>query len=366
MLFFLLFIIALCLYQWKHYGKGQWNINYLNIESTVCIKGIFLLFVFGAHYLQYVKADGILDQPYLLVNGFLGQGIVVMFLFYSGYGVYESIKIRGWDYIKNMPQKRIWPTIYHFWIAVLIYLMTGTMIGKEYSLEKILLAFTGWVSVGNSNWYIFAVFWCYLFTWAAFGLFQQEKLNGLRMVTLLTVGYILIMMQVKQGEWWWYNTILVYPMGMWFAFYRVKIESLVCPGMRHDFSEGRVQTESGGASRRYFFVMAAALTATVAVRPFTDHLSMYLLWSLLFAFTVLLLTMKVSVGNTFLSWMGRHTFEIYIMQRLPMMLLKYFRIHRKAPYLFGILSFTAMLILAAGFHQVLKYVDSKLVKTGTL
>ena len=348
MLLFLLFIIALCLYQCRFYRKGQWNENYLQIEDTTCIRGLFLLFVFGAHYLQYVKADSILDQPYLLVNRFLGQGIVVMFLFYSGYGIYESIKNKGQDYIKNMPGRRIWPVVYHFWAAVLIYLAAGYLIGKNYSLSQVLLAFTGWTSVGNSNWYIFAVFWCYLFTWMAFGLFRREKQKGLWLVTLLTAGYILIMARAKPGEGWWYNTVLVYPLGMWFSFYRREIERFLCPGMCSAFA--------GEKSR------IAALAVTVLLRPFTCRQPVYILWSLLFAFTVLLFTMKVSVGNFYLNWLGKYTFEFYIMQRLPMMVLKHFNLHREAPYLFGILSFAVSLILAAGFHQLLKYLDQKWMK----
>ena len=46
----------------------------------------------------------------------LEQLMVTMFLFYSGYGVMESIKRKGDDYIKSFPKKRILTTLINLFI----------------------------------------------------------------------------------------------------------------------------------------------------------------------------------------------------------------------------------------------------------
>jgi len=43
--------------------------------------------------------------------------------------------------------------------------------------------------------------------------------------------------------------------------------------------------------------------------------------AVMFAFVVVLLMMKIFVGNSVLEWLGRNLFPIYIYQRLPMIVL---------------------------------------------
>ena len=69
------------------------NSDYMSIESTRSIKGLFVIFVFFRHVQQYlVLSDHFLDRLFDLFDGILGQLIVVMFLFYSGYGIIKKIK----------------------------------------------------------------------------------------------------------------------------------------------------------------------------------------------------------------------------------------------------------------------------------
>lgn len=49
-----------------------------------------------------------------------GQLIVVMFLFYSGYGVMESVRSKGTAYIKSIPFKRVLSTLVTILFAFLI------------------------------------------------------------------------------------------------------------------------------------------------------------------------------------------------------------------------------------------------------
>ena len=108
MIVFLFLIIALCLYKIKIANNGYFS-DFLEREQTNSIKGLFILFVFLRHSLQYVVRNGYRfnsfgDSIVLFTNGMLGQLIVVMFLFYSGYGVMEAIKNKGGVYIEKMPR----------------------------------------------------------------------------------------------------------------------------------------------------------------------------------------------------------------------------------------------------------------------
>ena len=42
-----------------------------------------------------------------IFKNFLGQGVVVTFLMYSGYGIMQGIKLKGNNYIKSLPSKTV-------------------------------------------------------------------------------------------------------------------------------------------------------------------------------------------------------------------------------------------------------------------
>lgn len=69
------------------------NDEYASKNSTLCVKGLFVLFVFCRHFKQYaIFDDSLLDQLFIKADYLLWQLIVVMFLFYSGYGIITQIK----------------------------------------------------------------------------------------------------------------------------------------------------------------------------------------------------------------------------------------------------------------------------------
>ena len=81
--------------------------RYIGRDEIQPVKGLFLILVFASHFCQYVTLGGGLDAGYLNTRKFLGQMIVVPFLFYSGYGVVASIRRKGETYLLSMPVQRM-------------------------------------------------------------------------------------------------------------------------------------------------------------------------------------------------------------------------------------------------------------------
>ena len=133
-------VLVLALYGAKFTGKGI-RPDYISRESTQAVKGIFVLLVFLRHYKSCVSLTGALDRPFLKLNNWLGQLIVVLFFFYSGYGVYTSYRKKGVDYTKAIPKKRVLTTLVHFDLAVCVYLLADALMGIRYSGEWIVSAF---------------------------------------------------------------------------------------------------------------------------------------------------------------------------------------------------------------------------------
>lgn len=180
MIVFVILMVALVLFHIKFSGKDACFEDFLDRSQTNAIKGVFILFVFLRHVLQYVQKSGYeFDAPgdaiVASLNMYLGQFIVVMFLFYSGYGVMEAIKNKGRDYINSIPRNRILGTLLNFSVAVLCYLAIDYLLSIPVTPVQVLESLVGWESVGNSNWYIFVIMLCYLVTYLAFRFFEKKS-----------------------------------------------------------------------------------------------------------------------------------------------------------------------------------------------
>ena len=106
MLIFYIIILFLALYG-SSFVKSGFNQDYLGKEQCNAIKGIFILVVFIRHIWPYLRDFGydfssLGDGIFMKIDRCMGQLIVVAFLFYSGYGVMESIKYKGKQYLFAM------------------------------------------------------------------------------------------------------------------------------------------------------------------------------------------------------------------------------------------------------------------------
>jgi peptidoglycan/LPS O-acetylase OafA/YrhL len=190
-------------------------------------------------------------------------------------------------------------------------LIVGLIIGKHYPLERILLSFTGWKSVGNSNWYIFVVLCLYVFTFLAGILFKKKYTLIAIFVAVCGVGYIFVVSLLGKGTYW-YDTILCYPAGMMFAVKADKINCILKKSMA-----GRVLS--------IVFTLVIFLLCYYSRRNISNPYAKVLIYELtaiLFVFVIVALTTVFVVSNKVLSFLGQFVFEIYILQRIPMILLK--------------------------------------------
>ena len=205
--------------------------NYLSMNYTQAIKGIFIIFVFLSHVRTYAEYTLASDLFVIRILDYLGQLMVAMFLFYSGYGVFESVKKKGKTYIDSFVINRIGKTFIDFSFAICLFLIVDVIVEKTYSIPHILLSFTGWTSVGNSNWYMFTIFALYLMTFICFKIGGKKRLISLILFTVCSFGYVFIMSAIHQPTRF-SNTSLCYMAGMWYSYFKSEID---CFLKKHQF-----------------------------------------------------------------------------------------------------------------------------------
>lgn len=273
-------------------------------ETTACVNGLFIIFVFASHGMQYVPKSALssLDYLYIATVRRLGQLIVTTFLLYSGYGIMESIASKK-DYAARLPLCRIAPFVLDVSIALVPFALIRLANGNIPTLDELLLAAVGRTSLGNSNWYIFAILSMWLATWLSFRLTSSPK-KGVALVFLLTVVYALVLWIDDPGATRWYNTIFCYPAGMALSLF------LKAYGKDLDMWKRLL----------LLCVCLAALAVSFIVR--NPHAIMYNVRAMAFALSVTLVVMNSRRVSTPLVWAGKNLFYLYIYQRLFMILFR--------------------------------------------
>lgn len=193
----------------------------LSKEQTQTIKGIFVITIFFSHFCSYVVFDKWIDVPMREYCRWLGQLMVVPFLFYSGYGIFESVKVKGLSYVGSFPKKRILKTLIHFDLAVVLFLVYDFSFAPEnLSVLKVATSLVAWNSVGNSNWFIFAILCAYFFCFIAFALSKGHLFRSLIIIIALCFTYLVIVSRFKDD--YWYDTILAFPLGCFISLCKEK------------------------------------------------------------------------------------------------------------------------------------------------
>lgn len=332
-----------------------YNPDYIGRESTTAIKGIFAIIIIFNHANQYLPPlinelpINHLDNHrviYDAVLGFLGQLMVVMFLVYSGYGIIESYKKKKSAYLTGFLRKRVLKTLVHFDIAVAVFIILALILGHEYSANDYLWSWTGWTSVGNSNWFIFDIIVLYLLAYLGLLIVEHFKLDlkaYLWIIFGLSTCFLAVMFKAKSGFAWWYDTILAFPMGMLWSVYKETFERYL------------------SAKRGFLTALTAVTIAFVLFYLLGRHYKEIFSFvaSPLFGVLVIVLTTRVKIGNSVLNWLGINAFSIYILQRLAMILASEAGINNR-PLLFMAIVIPATLLIAAVFTAFTSRIDKQL------
>ena len=334
---FLYIAIALLILAGTCIDYKGFHADYLSKEKTNSIKGVFLLLIIVSHAIPYISRcgydfSGIGDNYLLLIRNRMGQLVVVMFLFYSGYGIGESFKKKGELYVNHMPTHRILTTLLNFDVAVLFLAIVSLLLSIPFTGKQFLLSFIAWDSLGNSNWYIFCILICYIISFVTLK-FTKTNRESVIITLILVIVMTLLLSFFKQP--YWYNTMWSYGAGYAFSIYRTKIGSTI-------------------QSNYLLSLLFSIILFVVLFNLNIEYRGIkYNFLSISFAIMIVIATMKVSLSNKVLIWIGINLFPMYIFQRIPMIILQnqYESFTGNHPVLFVAIS----LIVTIGFTYLYRY-----------
>ena len=314
--------------------------EYMTKDNTNSIKGIFILIIFLCHICPYIKRSGYAfdmwgEQLFLNFPMIIGQLVVVMFLFFSGYGVRESIRNKGMSYVSAMPKRRILITFLNFDVAVFVFLVANLLLGLNPPIEKVLLSFVCWQEIGNSNWYIFSIIVLYIVTYLfyRFLYYRYPKINGIHF--FFTIAALTIILSFIRPDWW-YNTLFAYGAGVLFSEKKAVFDSF--------------------CKKNFLLVLLGLLIMSVLLyfTPYDYRSVKYNTLSVMFALLLVTLMTHVTIDNGVLRWCGEKLFPLYIYQRIPMLIIENLSggqdFIRTFPVLYIIICLLVSVLIASLYH----------------
>lgn len=318
--------------------------DFLSRRSTTTINGIFVLLIFFSHSTQYLTLlDNPFDSLYRHFQAFHNQWVVTTFLVFSGYGVMMKIIQEGDLYLKKYPRNRLLKTLANYDIAVIVFICVNILLGIQYSGSVIAGSFIGITGIGNSNWYIFTILVMYLVSYFVAIFFKNNYKLIAGIVTACSVSYIAVA-QLTGLPSRFVSTVITYALGMWVAIYKGEIEKVL-------------------KSRPFvaLLVITIPIILTYKLRG-NDYIM-----NINSCFFVLLIVWFMShfeIRSNILYFLGVHAFSIYILQRLPMLVIsRYFTINGAKNYVFVMVCLLTTVCLSVVFDKLFERVDQLIIKS---
>ena len=342
MIYFFLLWILLAFIGTRMAPANAFIKDYLTPGNTRAINGFFVGYVLLRHCLKSGIFGTPSDAALMGFSKFFGQMMGATFLFYSGFGIMESIQRKGYAYVQDIPRRRFLGLLVRFEIVTVIYLALCTLMGMTFPTGQILLAFTGFENFGNSTWYIFVMLAMYLIIFVAFQPYRRNERRYLYLsAALLATGAMLLILFLRRmdKEAYWFNTLFMFVVGVWYSLLRKPFERLV---MR--------------STRTYLAAWTVLLLIFCVTYPFkgnwqmTDFV-MLTIWEIALMLMFVLFTMKITIRNSLLEWLGEHVFSIYMLQYIPIGIMMWTGyIQSETRYLFVAVTFITSCLMASVFQ----------------
>ena len=198
----------------------------------------------------------------------MGVLFVGIFFFFSGYGLYTSLKTKE-NYLKGFLKKRLVTVLVPFFTCNSLFVASICVEGAKLAPIDVAILMSGWYLLNSHMWYIIEIAILYLLFFAIYRLIKNRTAATVVMA-LAVAGMMTGSLLLNHGEdyscsrWfmgeWWYNASFLFVVGIIFSKH--------AEGLRK-------------FARKAYWVLIPVIVALVAVlRIQTGYmLEMYSYWS---------------------------------------------------------------------------------------
>ncbi len=324
MYLFYFFLALLIFFGAKSMGRGNWNEEFTSLKQTKILQGITALGIALHHMAQ--KSCAPWHPAKYIVHGLdpfvpMGYMFVAVFLFCSGLGLYRSLQTKP-DYLKGFVRRRILPVVIAFYLSEFIYTGVRLLMGEKMDLLTILWYLSGLHMANFNAWYAIVIPFFYLAFWAAFRFCRREG-AAICWVFVFTLAYTVLGAVIDhQSDWWmrgewWYNSIILFPLGLLFGKYEKPVTRFFRRGywlwLLLSFALIFLLFRQSEWLNSHGWGYYGEWGDPLKVPHRLMSAGMQWLVSLAYVAFCFLLMMKVRFGNKALAWLSGVTLEFYLM-----------------------------------------------------
>ncbi len=353
----------------KRAKKGEVADGFLSLEQTKLLQGAASIAIILHHLTQRVTAYGAYRKGPVTQFNYMGILFTSVFFFASGYGLIKSVYTKP-DYLMTFLRKRLTSVLVPFFIINLL----GVLLFKyycNYPMDAALVRryILGTYLINSNAWFIIEIVALYLCFYVLFRLIRNKDAA---LVLLCIATVVLIAFASRQGHdtdgysrWfkgeWWYNSTIVFVAGMLFARfqerltvffnrrYAVKLVTVVIL-----FAAAYVLSVYTVNSLGYYHLDMSFHARRDELITLVSQSAVCLLSTLL----VLLLSMKLSLDNRALRYLGSISLELYLVHEF--LLDEVFGGRKLSDPVYFAAVIGTSLVVAAVLSPIIKWIVAKL------
>ena len=302
----------------------EWQEEPLGLESSKAVQG----FAAVAIIIHHLAQELVEDAGSLAFFSELGVLFVGVFFFFSGYGLYTSLKTKE-NYLKGFLKKRLSTVLVPFYTCIVTFVIAACICGKKFTFLQLLGVLSGWSLINMHMWYIVEIVILYL------AFFILYRLISSRFEATIEIGVFVIGMIVGslllchgddfscsywfQGEWW-YNSTFLFFLGIVVSRHAETLRRIARKGYVILLPVTAILTVLLGLQTRYALTTWSYWSEVPGVDPaYGDKVRCLLIqlpWIIVFVCFLLLVMMKVKFGNPVLKFLGTISLELYLIHNL--------------------------------------------------
>lgn len=294
---------------------------------------VFIIFHQTVVTLDHFDYGNSRDVMYPFFNYFYYGILAVCFFFFSsGFGLMKRWMTDD-KYIKGFMRRRIFTVIVPFFICNYIYLtdalLNNIRNGVHFRSGEVICSFFGVFLINNQMWFAVEIMILYLLFRIVFARLKKP-VPGI----LIMTGAVLIMMVIGiisghsdspimsywfKGEWW-YNTILMFPLGMFYAYKEERVNKIFRKAFVSILIASGILLVILDFVHRILIEKSIYYTETFgSPHPLLDKLQglgVETIFEIVFLIFVLTVMSRVKFGNPVLKFLGKISLETIMLNYL--------------------------------------------------
>ena len=294
--FFVLGLVALLFGKIKFYKSSKsYHTDYMSLRSGVMLRGLFALVVVYHHLAQNTN-EGVLFR----IFAFVGYLAVAVFFFISGYGLQKK-HITDETYSHQFLLRRLPKILIPYIIMNFIYWLVNAVNGTFYSLINFLNAYGNGSPLVANSWFIICILFFYIVFYFLMRICKKHYIWMIAGACLYNLIWIIICRSLSYGIYW-YNTSHLLIVGMIWATWDKKITEII---------------------QKYYIIFTSIAWVVFLILNYinsrqsgfiNDIISMVI--AVDFIIIINLFSMKFSINNRILYYLGTISLEIYMIHGL--------------------------------------------------